>query len=704
MRSLIPFLVSSLAVSALASADSASSNEAEPARTVAEGYGVINDAGLRVIRAPEVPEQDRNPWSDAREAAFIRNYNRYLDHIAQHRALKVNTYFENEKKTYGLVMLTRLIGEDRAIDTLQVEDHQRGEFHRQTAGIDYYACFTIKHQMRKYFYFGHEFAPEYYQRMTEGGRAWTEIDPLGRPHYAFNPERAGQGWDPYARNSWVDVRTTDNLQMMRETSVYLMAEATGNEDTRQNYLRRLRRFVQSLYRTGNGEWDSHNYLGHAMAPLHNLYDFAQDREARLLAKAGLDWYYTTAALKYWRGNWNGPNRRDYNAVRPQQGSAPLTFGVHFAALHEPFSVPMHLDGDEVHVISSAYRPPEAVLRLAERRFPRPLEIWGDRPHYDAAIHGQWDRPPANHETHYYGHHFQFGTLRRGTNGADINGFKILVEDSARGAEMIQCVPGPDALYAGSPKYQQGKLVGSGRVGQFNHSAIYLVRHQGATPWRWLLPNAVTMEQRDGVTFLRAEQTWIALRPIAMTFDGEHTEQTAAMRVKSKKVRYNQRRHADVPAEELFTEGNRQYFIQHSPRYPNYWVMGGTGAGESRYSGFAIEIGEPQTHGDYASFVDGVLAQQSLDISQLADGTVAFTDSRGQALNLTFGGEFSRNGEVRDYGQPWANFRPADGGNAPVRQDWLSGTLSVSVDGAHFTCTVADDGQVTFSNRLDDDTP
>ena len=205
---------------------------------------------------------------------------------------------------------------------------------------------------------------------------------------------------------------------------------------------------------------------------------------RRLAKAALDWYYTNAAMKYWRGNWNGPNRRDYNAVRPQSGSAPISFGVHFGAVTPEVSMPAHLDADEIHVISSAYRPPEAVMRLVERRFKRPLEMWGVRPHYEAAVRTQWDQDPQNHETQYYGATFQFGTLRQGTNGGDINGFKILVSAGERGAEMIQCVPGPDAHYMGSPKYRQGKLFGKGRVGQYHNSAIYLVQNPDVTPWLW----------------------------------------------------------------------------------------------------------------------------------------------------------------------------------------------------------------------------
>ena len=346
--------------------------------------------------------------------------------------------------------------------------------------------------MRKYFWFGHEFDPAYKQRMFDGAQLWTAKEPFERPHYAFDEKKRYQGWGPDARNSWVDVRTTDNLMAMRDTSVYLMAEETSNESTRKIYLKRLQSFVMSLYRTGNGEWDSHNYLGHAMVPFHTLYDFAQDPQAKLIAKAALDWYYTAAALKYWRGNWNGPNRRDYNAIAPQSGSSPISFGVHFGVFSPEVAMPVHLDSDEVHILTSAYRPPEAVMRLAERRFQRPVELWGVRPHYDAAMFAEWDRPPENHETQYYGVNVQFGTLRKGTCGADINGFKMLIHAGDRGSEMIQCVPGPDALFPGSPQYQKNKLVGRGRVGQYANSAIYLVRNraydQGKTPWRWCCRN------------------------------------------------------------------------------------------------------------------------------------------------------------------------------------------------------------------------
>ena len=109
-------------------------------RTIAEAYGHIDEHGRRVLRHATVPEEFLNPWSEQREQAFINHYQQYLDYIAKHPYTKSNTYFENEKKSYGLTMLTRLVGHrDQALKALQAQDHQHQQWHRETLGIDYYA-------------------------------------------------------------------------------------------------------------------------------------------------------------------------------------------------------------------------------------------------------------------------------------------------------------------------------------------------------------------------------------------------------------------------------------------------------------------------------------------------------------------------------------------------------------------------------------
>jgi hypothetical protein len=233
-----------------------------------------NAQGLAVYRPRPMDDKFKNPWPAAYEESFQQRAREVI--ASQTDSLKAggSTYFENEKRWYGFAMAHVLGGKAApALKALQQQDHQHQEWHSQTEGIDYYACFTLKHQMRKYFYFGDLLDQQYRRTMFKGANQWTAQDPLGRPHAAY--KEGTTGWGPDAKNSWVDVRSTDNLFLMRVTSVYLMAEETGNTDTANKYKEIILKYVATLYRVGLGEWDSENYLGHSIAPVFNLYDFAR---------------------------------------------------------------------------------------------------------------------------------------------------------------------------------------------------------------------------------------------------------------------------------------------------------------------------------------------------------------------------------------------------------------------------------------------
>ena len=106
---------------------------------------------------------------------------------------------------------------------------------------------------------------------------------MRRPHYAYRGP--GGGWGPDRKNSWVDVRGTENLYLMRVTSVYLFAEATGNREVTRQYKEELRRYARTLYRVSMGGWDSENYHGHSIGPLCNPYDFARDDDGTVFDRS-----------------------------------------------------------------------------------------------------------------------------------------------------------------------------------------------------------------------------------------------------------------------------------------------------------------------------------------------------------------------------------------------------------------------------------
>jgi hypothetical protein len=578
------------------------------------------------------------------------------------------TYFENEKRAYGFLMAHLLAGDkERAIREIQKEDAQARQWHAHTAGIDYYACFTLKHQIRKYFLFGDQLDPAYKRRMFEGAKAWTEQDPLRRPHPAF--VKAGDGWGPDVKNSWVDVRSTENLFLMRVTSVYLMAEETGNENTRQLYKQIILKYAAALYRVGMGEWDSENYHGHSIAPLLNLFDFAKDKEVKEAAQACLDYVCAIGAVKYWRGAFNGPTNRDYNHAQPFGGSAPRMLWLYFG---DTPVVNTDYESDEVHVVSSRYRPPVAVVLLARKQFDRPAELFASKPRYAATTGNDLMSPPEFLETQYFGRTFQMGSLVGGTTTGKsaINGFKILAFDDARGAIAIQAVPGPDPAYVGSARYVDGKVSGENRVAQNGNVAIWMVEG-GHSPWVWVLPEGVEVEMAGGVTFLSYDKTWIALHPLETTEIQPDLELTRSLAAGKEGAQW---------------AGSR--------------VISATGTG-SRFCGVAVEVGEAPQFVDYAAFKTAVTANTRLQADQIARGEAEFTGASGKQIRIKFADKPRETAVWRDgVRHDWQEharhlYRAADGSPPMIEQAWGGGTLTVRAGMATFTGRVSAQGAATF---------
>ena len=628
-------------------------------------------------RGPELRNQS---WTDEWEREFQQRADRVIEAEARERGYG-GTFFENEKRSYGLAMISVLGGHvEPAMKFLQEEDANADEWNRHTLGIDLYPCFTIKHQMRKLFLFGHLMEDDYRRRMLEAGRLWTEQDPLRRPHYAY--EGLSGGWTPRHFNSWVDVRNTDNLRLMRDTSVYLMAEAAGNEEVRDLYRDKLVQFIAGLYHVGMGEWDSENYLGHSIVPLLNLYDFARDPEVAALAKAGIDWMAAAGALKYWRGNYNGPNRRDYNHPVPLRGSAAYLMWQWFG--DSPLFPDDH-EPDAVHVITSRYRPPAAVVALARKDFERPREIIANKPVW--AVSDDWhEAPPEFRETHYFSRSFQFGTLARGTQNPDINGFKILSWCTERGAEQILVAPCSNPLRIGSPQYDDGIMTGRSVVGQNRNIAIYLTEPTDE-PYLWIVPESVDVGRHGRVTSLRTERHTIAIWPINSTHPGRDRELTRELQVRRQ-------------------EDRRSGEITEHPRWPGMQVLRSDRENDGFY-GFAIEICE---HDDMGSenFI-AAARQVNLELDGIDKGGAAFSGVTGPRLRVQWAENWQfrkvwRDGRERVWDDPVQQraYGPADPDQpleeSLVWQDWQGGELTIRAGGHVFRAGVDEDGQAWFEEE------
>ena len=621
---------------------------------------VTEKNGRTIYNAKPIPKNLLNPWPDELEKEFQKRAHHIITSQTRDTRPKVNTYFENEKRTYGFVMAHILGGNTKeGLKALQGQDHQHQEWHRETEGIDYYAAFTLKHQMRKYFYFHDLLDPDYRKKMFAGAKKWTAQDPYRRPHYAYTKPKPG--WGPDARNSWVDIRTTENLYLMRVTSVYLMAEETGNKATTALYKKHLLNYTKTLYRIGIGEWDSENYHVHSIAPLLNLYDFAKDLEVKAAAKACLDFYAIAGAIKYWRGGFNGPTKRDYNHAQPFGGSAANSLWVWFG--DHPSGKTDHWESDEVHQITSAYRPPLAAVKLARKDFPKPVEIFSAKPAYEATTKHQSESQPEHIETQYIAHSYLMGSLTGGTSpdGGDVNGFKILAFDEKDGAIALHAAPSANPSYPGSPMYKTGVVASPNRVAQQENLALWLTK-DGQSPWLWVIPEKVKVSQKNNITYLQCDRTWVAIHGLGTTSMNEDKKLT------------------------------QQLLENKKNQFPGHKVISAKGQSKN-FCGLAIQVGEKESHGSFANFIKATSAAR-LDLDELEKGIVRLKTTDNQWLGIHW------NDNPLDLGV-WRNGERRNLKNHPIYQssiissDWGKGKLSVKIGDATFQCQVDDHGIARF---------
>ncbi|WP_204106593.1 MULTISPECIES: hypothetical protein [Spirulina sp. CCY15215] len=601
------------------------------------------------ISLPKVDDKYKNFWTPELEAEFQQRTQIAIEYYAGKQY--GTTYGEREKQAYPLAMLDFLAGNrEKAIAALQAEDVE-AERHQHTQGIDYYYSFTLKGQIRKYFLWGTYLDPAYKQRMFDGAKEWTKQDPKTRPHPVYgHGDRSLEGWDMSKQGNWVDGRNTDNLRGMRDIAIYLMAEETGNEETRQLYKQKIQRYVWALYHIGMGEWDSPIYHGHTFASYLNLYDFAKDTEMKVLAKAALDWLSTAAAVKYYRGGWGGPNKRDSNGTNVVYGAgAASLFWLYFGDVTDLNPKP---ERDSIHIITSSYRPPQAVIALARKQFNKPVELLATKPVYENWQEGGEDRP-GYWETTFFGYHYQMGSIVSDFPDGDVAPFKIIADNADRGSDIF-------LANTGGKWAQPGKKPGDA-IAQFRNLLIWL-RPANNTPFFLQIPKTANAEIEQGIWFFQLDRTWLALRPIGLD---KYTE-----------VSIENKKYQEAYSEEITLKAE---------------IIG------DRYAGFVLEVGESETHGNYAQFKRNVKGKNQLNLQDLATGTVELQGTLGNTLSLSYQDRdriplVKRNGEIYNRLNHFELYRSLPEG-VPISLGWKQGTLRVEAGGKTFTSTVTGDGKV-----------
>jgi hypothetical protein len=335
--------------------------------------------------------------------------------------------------------------------------------------------------------------------------------------------------------------------------------------------------------------------------------------------------------------------------------------------------------DDVHHITSGYRPPAAVVELARRRFDRPVELHGTKPDYtlwDPDAQSDDEVQPRYWETMFYGQTYQLGSVRskEPMQPWTPSIFKMLAYNSKRGVDYF--VVNTSKLGGHSVKNPGDQIT------QYRNLLIWL-RPASRDPktFCFQFPRTASREKSGDIWFVRLEKTYLAIRPIQL---GELTE-------------YEFPKYTDkIDKKTGQPKPNSRALLYENERFFSAEVRGRS------FAGFALEVGEDAAHGSYDKFRQAVTKQGQLDSGGLNKGVVSLVGADGRRLTLRHNPDndlpiVDRDGEPWDYQDHLDVYRPVDS-TGPISQEWLSGTLTVEAGKQRFTCTVTRDGKVTWENN------
>ncbi|MGK7392919.1 MAG: hypothetical protein ACNS62_00035 [Candidatus Cyclobacteriaceae bacterium M3_2C_046] len=190
-------------------------------------------------------------------------------------------------------------------------------------------------------------------------------------------------------NAWTGEGTENHVSMSR-TSGYLYAQealkSTTSFPRAELRLQQMKKWISywsgRIYQVGSGEWHSGIYEVFNLIGWLNLFDFADDPEVKLMARAVLDYYAAELALHHSWGLPGGAEMRGNGINRSQYTATTYLNWLWFSP--DPNLVQGFQKNDYIqclHAITSTYRPPQLAVKLAQKALTQPAWYQNSKPGY-----------------------------------------------------------------------------------------------------------------------------------------------------------------------------------------------------------------------------------------------------------------------------------------------------------------------------------
>ena len=198
------------------------------------------------------------------------------------------------------------------------------------------------------------------------------------------------------------ISQTDNHTVIQASSILLGAQILRDEDSRyaqicEDWEGWWLRFLDGLAKRGFWETASPTYVERHLAPICNLYDFAEHPLIRKKAEMLLDWYWAEISQELLNGVRAGAKMRVLGLQEGDRGAISATndcmYGIYYLYFgNSAFESLGRMPNGEFYSVifaTSTYRPPDVILELgANPQFRGAYEIKERR----KGACFQWDWP------------------------------------------------------------------------------------------------------------------------------------------------------------------------------------------------------------------------------------------------------------------------------------------------------------------------
>jgi len=330
--------------------------------------------------------------------------------------------------------------------------------------------------------------------------------------------------DRYDFPPYTYISQSDNHTLIQASTILLAMQMLKDEngeyaDLYENWRAWWHRFLGGLAKRGFWETASPTYVERHLAPIYNLYDFAEDALLKKKAEMLLDWYWAEASQELLHGVRGGAKARVYWIAEGDRGAISARndcmYGIYYLYFGDSDfenNPPMpNMEMYSAVFATSSYQPPDVILELGANPQARGSFEIKERRKGSCFVWDQnniGERPYNSRRYAYVTPDYILGSFQTDADKQfmPITGYNSHMQNS------LVFATSPEARIA----WGERGSIGSGHINVFQHKNVVIASKAGHPDLRlaYHLPEAGILDQieeEDEWLFIKEGNAYAAIR-------------------------------------------------------------------------------------------------------------------------------------------------------------------------------------------------